>query len=175
MKAPADVLEIFLQPGGFYFGDERTRIRTLLGSCVAITMWHPARHVGGMCHYLLPSRQDPARKSGLDGRYADDAMQMFLAEMRATRTHPCDYQVKLFGGARMFRELGTKKGWQGISERNVDHGKAMMGLHGIHVAAQDLGGAAHRILMLDLWSGDVWLKRARTSGIPAAGPATGRK
>ena len=51
-----DILEIFLQPGEFYFGEGKTRIRTLLGSCVAITLWHPRLHIGGMSHYMLPSR-----------------------------------------------------------------------------------------------------------------------
>ena len=36
MHAPDDILEIFLGPGEFYFGEGKTRIRTLLGSCVAI-------------------------------------------------------------------------------------------------------------------------------------------
>src|SRR5439155_18563598 len=50
MRKPTAYLEIFLQPGEWYFGDADTRIRTLLGSCVAITMWHPRRCLGGMCH-----------------------------------------------------------------------------------------------------------------------------
>ena len=54
--AARNVIEIFLQPGDFYFGDRDTRIRTLLGSCVSITMWHPRLHVGGMCHFMLPER-----------------------------------------------------------------------------------------------------------------------
>ena len=65
--------EIMLQPGEFFFGQDDTIIRTHLGSCVAITMWHPEQKRGGMCHYMLPSRarsDDP-----LDGRYADEAIQ----------------------------------------------------------------------------------------------------
>ena len=58
--APEDALEIFIRPGEFYFGDGNTRIRTILGSCVAVTLWHPERHIGGMCHYMLPRR--PRRK-----------------------------------------------------------------------------------------------------------------
>ena len=48
MKKPDHVIEIFLQPGDFYFGGADTRIRTILGSCVSITMWHPTRLIGGM-------------------------------------------------------------------------------------------------------------------------------
>ena len=50
MKKPQSVIEIFLQPGELWFGDEQTRIRTILGSCVAVTLWHPGRRIGGMCH-----------------------------------------------------------------------------------------------------------------------------
>ncbi|MBL8511280.1 MAG: chemotaxis protein CheD, partial [Betaproteobacteria bacterium] len=56
MSDTSFVMDIFLQPGEFYFGDADTRIRTLLGSCVSITMWHPTRRIGGMCHYMLPTR-----------------------------------------------------------------------------------------------------------------------
>ena len=56
MRKPPHVIEIFLQPGDFYFGDKDTRIRTILGSCVSITLWHPTRLIGGMCHFLLPFR-----------------------------------------------------------------------------------------------------------------------
>ena len=66
--APADALEVFLQPGEFYFGEEKTRIRTLLGSCVAITLWHPKLRIGGMAHYMLPSRPGLAKGQPLDGR-----------------------------------------------------------------------------------------------------------
>ena len=82
-------------------GDEDTRIKTLLGSCVSFTLWHPERKIGGMCHYMLPQR--PRRNPGdpLDGRYAEDAMQMFMLELRHSRTLPSEYQVKLFGGGIM--------------------------------------------------------------------------
>jgi chemotaxis protein CheD len=69
-------LNVFLQPGDFHFGAGRTRISTLLGSCISITLWHPARLIGGMCHFMLPSRGLPAGVP-LDGRYADEALAMF--------------------------------------------------------------------------------------------------
>jgi chemotaxis protein CheD len=55
--------ELFLHPGEYAFGDAQTRIRTLLGSCVAITFWHPVLKTGAMCHYLLPAR--PTLKNAL--------------------------------------------------------------------------------------------------------------
>ncbi len=169
MKAPEDVLEIFLQPGEFYFGDEKTRIRTLLGSCVAITLWHPTLHIGGMCHYMLPQRmrRKNADDEALDGRYAADAMQMFLREIHLSRTRSTDYQVKLFGGGRMFAQSVKAHRHTDISERNVDFGRAVITQFGFKLAAQDLGGSGHRNVILDLWSGDVWVRKAKLSAAHA--------
>src|SRR5437867_13268763 len=101
MRKPTEYLEIFLQPGEWYFGDADTRIRTLLGSCVAITIWHPRRCLGGMCHYLLPTR-NPARIDTLDGRYGDEALLLLLQEVTRHNTILEEYTVKLFGGGNMF-------------------------------------------------------------------------
>lgn len=164
-RAPADVLEVFLQPGEFYFGEEKTRIRTLLGSCVAITLWHPKLRVGGMAHYMLPQRPDRAKDQPLDGRYAEEVMLMFQRELQDSRTRPDEYQVKLFGGGRMFAYARKDKRHVDVSDRNIDIGRQLIAQHGFRVLAQDLGGDGHRNVVFDLWSGDVWLKKAaRTCG-----------
>jgi len=54
-----------------------------------------------MCHYMLPTRSN-GKSDTLDGRYADEAMEMFMREIRASGTRPSQYQVKLFGGGNMF-------------------------------------------------------------------------
>ena len=163
MQARDDVMDVFLQPGEFYFGDEKTRIRTLLGSCVAITLWHPKLHIGGMCHYMLPKR--PSNNSGetiaLDGRYAEDAIKMFLHEISQARTRAAEYQVKLFGGGNMFPHTVKTVRHTSISETNVNFGRAAIIQCGFHLAAEDLGGSGHRNVILDLWSGDVWVRKAK--------------
>lgn len=169
MDAPPDVIDIFLQPGDFYFGEEKTRIRTLLGSCVAITLWHPKLRIGGMCHYMLPRR--PQRKldspHALDGRYAEDAMKMFLGEILRARTRAAEYQVKLFGGGRMFTP-GTKPVHHlSISEANIEFGRAAIAQCGFRSVAEDMGGDSHRNVILDLWNGDVWVRK------PGPGAARG--
>ncbi len=169
MIKPAHVIDIFLQPGDFYFGDENTSIRTILGSCVSITMWHPTRLIGGMCHYMLPSRAGAAADS-LDGRYADEALQMFLHEIRAAKTHPAEYRVKLFGAGNMFPDV--KKNREHKSDPNVpDKNRAiaysLIEKHGFKIDAEDLGGDGHRQVLFDIWSGHAWLKKpALTNALP---------
>lgn len=166
---PTHLLEIFLQPGEFYFGDAGTRIRTLLGSCISITLWHPKQRIGGMCHYMLPSR-GARRSTVLDGRYADEAIALFLREIAATDTRPAEYEAKLFGGGNMFAHGARKierrsphspmrRKPASISLTNVDIGRKLIEQHGFKIKAQDAGGNGQRHIIFDVWSGHVWVRR----------------
>lgn len=161
MNATAPILDVFLGPGEFYFGDRDTRIRTLLGSCVAITAWHPRLRIGGMCHYLLPTRN--GRRTGkAEGRYADEALELFLGEIEAAGTSPAGYEVKLFGGGDQFPHL-DRRGRTSVSERNLEAGRALVARHGFTIRSEDLGGTGFRNLIFDLQTGDVWMRKVETS------------
>ena len=110
-------IDIFLQPGDVYFGDRGTRLRTVLGSCVSITFWHPRLLLGGMCHYMLPERAGAA-DDRRDGRYADEALDLLIEEMLAAGTQPRDYEAKIFGGGRMF-SFAAGRGALDIGNRNI--------------------------------------------------------
>ncbi len=80
MSNDSSPTEVVLKIGQFYFGSGRTKIRTLLGSCVSIAMWHPRLKIGGMCHYMLPHRgMGETASSAAQGNYADEVMQMFAS------------------------------------------------------------------------------------------------
>lgn len=156
--ASREPIEIFLQPGDFYFGDRHTRIRTLLGSCVSITLWHPRLKIGGMCHYLLPCQT--RQHALLDGRYADGVIGLFMQELRSNGTQPEEYEAKLFGGGRMF-----KTAYQGkiidamdVGMRNIEAGRRLLHEHRFQIKAEHLAGNGHRNLVFDLASGEVWLR-----------------
>ena len=150
-----DPRTVFLHPGEFYFGGGNPRIATLLGSCVSITVWHPRLAVGGMCHYMLPNRQRP--NGPLCGRYGDEAMEWLLARIRETGSRPAEYQAKLFGGGNMFEN--AMGGVMDIGRRNIEIGRDLLAQAGMALIAEHVGGNAHRKLVFELWSGDVWLAR----------------
>jgi chemotaxis protein CheD len=156
LKKPAHTIEIFLQPGEVYFGESDTRIRTLLGSCVAVVMWHPDLLVGGMCHYMLPTRDRNGSRE-MDGRYADEAMELMLREIRSAGTWPREYQVKLFGGGHMFSERQAASDAH-VGAKNVEMARRLMKQHGFSSCAEHLGGSGHRNIFFDIWSGHVWVR-----------------
>lgn len=155
---------ITLMPGDFYFGDKPVRIRTLLGSCVAIVLWHPKRRLAGMCHYVLPERKH-LRGAKLDGRYANEAVELFEREMARYGTRPSEYRVSLYGAANMFRNYAgscadeggrsqkTCEGCLSVACRNRIAAYRETGLLRLQVVEVDMGGCAHRIIELDAVSG----------------------
>ena len=157
MNIPAASVEIFLSPGEHYFGDGDTRIRTLLGSCVAITLWHPQRRIGGMCHYMLPGRPRDAAMS-YDGRYADEALQLLIGETARAGTALQEYEVKMFGGGNMFPNPGRCRN-DHVGRKNALAGRRLMQQHAIRSKGADLEGTGHRNVIFDLGSGAVWVRR----------------
>lgn len=153
IDSAAEIREVFLNPGELHFGKGMTRISTLLGSCVSITLWHPRRHIGGMCHYMVGTRQR-SQKMPLDGRFGSEAFALLLQRIRSAGTHPAEYEAKLFGGGNM---VNGENGPMDIGLRNIEVGRSMLCQHGIVLNAEHVGGNGHRKLHFEIWSGHVWL------------------
>ena len=164
MRKPAHVHEVFLNPGDFYFGAGETRIVTLLGSCISITAWHPVRHIGGMCHYLLPSQGGCGSVKNPDGRYADEAIQLLLHKIAQHHTQPQEYQIKIFGGGNMFpqyRGKNTCTNYNDVGSRNIEAARLLLNEHGFPIHTEHVGEAGHRKLIFNLWNGDVWVRHVK--------------
>lgn len=145
---------VVLRPGDFHFGSGHTRISTLLGSCVSITLWHPRKRIGGMCHYMMTER-NRLPDAPLDGRYAVEAFALFLQHVETANTRPSEYQAKLFGGANMFK--GTQGDGMDIGARNIEYAHRLLASQNITLMAEHVAGSGRRKLHFDIWSGDVWL------------------
>ncbi|NMG36181.1 chemotaxis protein CheD [Azoarcus sp. TTM-91] len=148
--------ECYLGMGEFQFASGPLRLRTLLGSCVAIVLWHPERGIGGMCHYMLPSRQPPLGAPP-DGRYGDEAMMLFDQAIARYRSQAADYRAQVFGGGNMFPRQQAEGSTLDIGRRNIDTAHRLLAERGIPIVAEHLGGYGHRKLVFDVHSGKVWL------------------
>ncbi len=145
------LIDIFLMPGDYFVGDERYRVRTLLGSCVSVTLWHPALRIGAMSHFLLPGT---GRKKSHDkpGIYGADAMDLLLRGMARHGVPLIQCQGKIFGGAAMFpRSVKVRD----IGMQNGDYARTLLQQHGIRVVSESLFGEGHRQLIFTIRSGEV--------------------
>ncbi|MCD0491721.1 chemotaxis protein CheD [Chromobacterium violaceum] len=164
---------VFLHPGDWHFGDSQTRIRTLLGSCVSITLWHPQAKVGGMCHYLLAQRT-PHRGESLSGRYGDEAMLLLLREILDTGLPLQEFQARLIGGASMLLSRERKLSHD-VPSRNIQQARLMVKQLGLKLLAEDLGGNCPRMVLFDVASGNVWIKQSQEAELEQAPHTRTRK
>jgi chemotaxis protein CheD len=166
MRRP-EVVDIVLHPGEHCVRPEGYRLRTLLGSCVSITLWQPERRIGAMSHILLHSR--PSRPAGeLDGRYAEEAVSLMLRDLAAWGVRPGDCEAKLFGGANMFPGQ-TRSEALHVGRRNGEAARALMRAHAIPVVSESLFGMGHRNVIFDTTNGHVWSRQVEVAapGLPS--------
>jgi len=148
--------ELLLLPGQMHFGGAAGSIRTLLGSCVAVTLWHPRRRLGGMCHFLLPARAQPKRDAP-DGRFGDDALEAMVRQLRLAGTEPQEYEAHLYGGADTFPE-GTNLAFN-VGARNIEQGWRLIERFGFQLQGVDVGENVPRTVTLVLATGAVDMRR----------------
>lgn len=153
-------IEVYLHPGEWHFGGRETLIRTLLGSCVSVALWHPRHKVGGMCHYLLAARKKP-HNSALSGRYADEALLLLVHEILRAGLPLKEFQAKLIGGAETLAASGRTASGHDVAGRNIEAARSLSRLLGLNVLAEDFGGYNARLVLFDLENGDVWVRQSQ--------------
>lgn len=144
---------IFLLPGEFYFGDEYKTIKTLLGSCVAITMWSPHLKIGGMCHYRLPKRLT-GKAGALDGNYGDEAFLMFMKHLIKHHLKPKDITVGIFGAGNMFSNV-VLSNEKSIGVQNIKLAHQILSKQGFMISHESLGGNVSRKISFDVITGAI--------------------
>lgn len=151
-----NLIDIFLQPGEYFVADADYQLRTMLGSCVSITLWHPPTRQGAMSHFLLPTYGliDTVVRP-LDARYGDEALTLMLAELAQTGVQPSQCQGKIFGGGNMFPKH-SRTSTMHIGRRNGEAARALLQSHGIPIFSESLFGIGHRQIIFDISTGDVW-------------------
>jgi chemotaxis protein CheD len=123
-----------------------------LGSCLGITLYDPAKKVGGLLHVMLPnSGISPAKAASCPMMFVDTGVpQLFhsLYELGAERSRLI---LKVAGGAQFLDPEGVFN----IGERNQKALAELLARNGFSVHGQDLGGVASRTVRLQLDSGRV--------------------
>jgi len=160
----AIVQETFLRPGEYFVGGNG-RVRTLLGSCVSVTLWHPHTRTGAMSHFLLWSRGGVPPGSAPDGRYGDEALRLMLSGLARRGVDHLQCQAKVFGGGNMFSHVAVGR-MQLIGESNGQQAHALLAHLGIRVVSQSLFGDGYRRICFDVRTGDVFVSHVRATDQP---------
>jgi chemotaxis protein CheD len=147
---------IYLKPGEVLITRTPTLVSTVLGSCVAVTMFSPSRGFGAICHAMLP------RSEGREGdmRYVDTALQhLYQGVLEHSSSH--DLVIKLFGGAQVLNMGERTAERKTVGDQNVMQAEEVLATLGLIVSARDTGGIQGRKLFFCTRSGDVFVRRMR--------------
>jgi chemotaxis protein CheD len=141
---------VHVAPGEVACAQAGDELRTVLGSCVAITLWHAARRIGVMSHILLPTRMRPDATSRLDGRFAADAWAIMRSHLQHLGILPAQCQCRIFGGARVFPHNTVPVGL-----RNVAAVRELLAGSGVAISYEHVAGTGYRELRFAVKSGEI--------------------
>ncbi len=131
-----------------------TKLRTLLGSCVAVIIIDRIRPIGALAHVVLPE----ALGRPETGRYADTAIPAMIEALDRLRAGPGAgrTEAKLVGGSRMFSSYAGPD----VGQLNEAAAHQLLAELRIPVVAVDTGGVFGRTVLFDPLTGS-----ARVRGV----------
>jgi chemotaxis protein CheD len=128
--------DYFLSPGFIYLSEEPSLISTVVGSCVAVSLWDCKKECGAMAHFLYPSTDARAQASAKFGNVAIQYLiKLFLVEGSKVK----DLRAQIFGGA-----ISPTGGCERIGAENIRVAKRMLAGRRIPVISEDVGGTMGR-------------------------------
>lgn len=145
---------VFLLPGEYYVSRTPVEIATLLGSCVAVCLWHKTRHYGAMNHYLLPTASGTVSEDE-KGRYGDTAIERIFWLMEKLDPDLSQLEAQVYGGGAVVGHLDVSGN---IGERNIDMARTKLRERHIRVVRHKVGGKNGMRVYLDTRTGQVDLK-----------------
>jgi chemotaxis protein CheD len=124
------------------------RLCTVLGSCVAVCLHDPARHCGGMNHFLIP-------RGGDTPKHGEWATFSLIQQMLELGSSLASLEAKVFGGGT---PLNCPNERHSIGLANVQAARRVLAEHGIPIVAEKVGHGSGMRMYFETWSGVVWLK-----------------
>ena len=147
--------KIYLKPGELTINEHPAEVATVLGSCVAVTLYSPRHIVGAICHAMLP-------RGGESGgfKYVDGALGHMLGCFDRLGIPRSEIEAKLFGGSDMFPVLHPTK-VNTVGRQNIAMAQQLLQEEGLVPRVADVGGRQGRKLIFYPHTGEVFLKRLK--------------
>jgi len=142
-----------LEPGYIYIAESPTIIRTVLGSCVAVSLWDRKNHYAGMNHFLYPAITDKDKYTAQYGNVAVRALIKMMVECGCEKSH---MEAQIFGGAKLHN---TKK--HSVGEENIKIAEDILRNNNIPIISKDTGGHLGRKILFDTTQGHAAVLKVR--------------
>ncbi len=144
-------------PGEYYVSTQQELIGTVLGSCISACVRDPKSGIGGMNHFMLPTRAIGKVDILSDAfRYGNFAMEHLINDVMKLSGQRSSLEFKLFGGGNVVKGMGS------VGQKNIEFVRQYLDTEHFTVAAEDLGGNYPRKVLYDPGSGKVMMKKIKS-------------
>lgn len=149
-----------IEPGQLYVTNQPELIMTTLGSCISACVRDPITLVGGMNHFMLPSKgniyQSNAEEKNNAMRYGNWAMEYLINEILKNGAKRRNLEVKIFGGG------GTLDN-SAVCDLNIQFITEYIHDENLKLLAKDVGGADARNVIYNAVTGKILMKKLKTA------------
>ena len=136
-----------------------TMVTMALGSCLGVVLYDETTNIGGLAHVMHPKR-DLVKNNMNKAKFVDSAISLMLNRMVKRGANRDKVVAKIFGGARMFKNVKGSPGVLQIGEKNAESARKTLAELGIPIVAADIGGNQGRTISFNVSDGSVLLRDA---------------
>lgn len=145
-----------IQPGEYYFTTKDEMISTTLGSCISACVRDTKLNIGGMNHFMLPSKGETSSWQDLETRYGNVAMERLINSIFKAGGRRENLEIKIFGGGKIIPALSD------VGNKNILFIKEFLATEGYVIASEDVGLEFPRKVNYFPKTGRVMMKRLRS-------------
>lgn len=131
--------QYFLKPGFLIVNTEDTVVRTVLGNCVAVTLYDPRAGFGGINHFILPKTKRNTQQTAQYGNVSIQALAKLLVRSGASMD---TLEAQIFGGARNHSIYDAN-----VGDQNVHIARRTLKRLRVPIVSEDVGGYRARKLV----------------------------
>ena len=158
MSNPEEVPVYFLNPGELIFSKKPVTIRTVLGSCVAVTIYDKINKFGGMVHYLLPNSSNRE----VSTKYGDVAVPTLINKFIQAGSKKQSLEATIIGGAFIIFDESEVFF---IGDRNIETAQQILKQNEIRVVSTNTGGEHGRRVIFNMLTNKIEISLIERMGI----------
>ena len=139
--------------------DTGAELVTVVGSCVAVTLYDPVLKVGGMVHIVLPSSRHPHENSDRPSFYADTGIEALITALEKHDADPARLEACVAGGSSTLPDTD-------IGKRNTTAVLSIIEKKLIPLTLVETGGSRGRKMTFALETGQCRVRLVHPSQTP---------
>ncbi len=153
----------FLNPGELIVTTKKIPVVTILGSCVAITVFSPESRTGAIFHAVLPEHRNKSKvinnspPVSPDADYVDYAFYYIRQKFNEKGVNFKTAKFMLFGGGDVINSLSSGVR-ASIGCQNINMAKRLIEEEGVSLHGEDTGGKNGRKLIFIPQTGKVYIE-----------------